>query len=132
MKKSYKGFILWIVVFMSGFLPLTNIPATGDMLTRMSLIYCGIMIVLLSYIIYRTDKIYWYNGISFEDAEKATVEQRAAYARSHLKAFLLFMLIYSIFTVITGFMKITSLVDILFFSVGLIITAISTIKIKLK
>lgn len=131
-KNSYKGFILWLISFLVlffiiPFLPISNIA----LITRIALNFMTLYIALLSYIIYKTEYIYWYNGISYKQALEAGSKRRKLYAYQHFYLFgrfAVFFLAFSIQCHITskhyGF-------DIALATIGLVITALSTMKIKL-
>ncbi len=131
MKKSYKGLILWIILFIIGFTPFMMLDISGVLITRITTNYTCIMIAALAYSIYKFDRVYWYNGVLFEDAEKAGRERRDAYAYKHFEIFAKFAIYFAIFSVISHLYGISIWIDIAVLTVGLIITAISTIKIEL-
>lgn len=132
MKKSYTGLILWFVFFIAGYFPIVILCRNTDISMKLSLVYCTFAITLLSYIIYKFDKVYWYNGVNFEDAEKASFDDRQLYALKHFKVFLKFSLGYSIFAVISYILKFGFITDIAVFSIGIVTAAIYTIKFKLN
>lgn len=132
--KSYKGLIVWLVVFMASIFLIPAIPVKLST-EAYALIIDNLMtvfIAVLTYMIYRNESIYWYNGIEYEDAKKASSEQRRIYARRHFKRFAIFAaanLIYSLFAYFTpipyGF-------SIAVTTIGICAVAISTINIKFK
>ena len=132
MKKSYKGFWLWLAVYCTGFMPIVFAHTDGRTATRLTLLYTGMMLNILMLIIEKTDSVYWINGVTFEEAEKAGYENRMAFAHAHLKTFTRFTVFYLIFTLICHLMKLSIFVDTIVFTVGLIAAAVSTIKIKLE
>ena len=132
--KSYKGLIVWLVVFMASIFLIPAIPV--ELSTEAyALIIDNLMtvfIAILTYMIYRNEKIYWYNGIEYETAKKASSGQRKKYAWRHFKRFAVFAaanLIYSLVAYITpipyGFSIFVS-------TVGLCAVAFSTINIKIE
>ena len=131
MKKSYKGIFVWVLLYITGYIPIILFIDTASAATRLSLIYCSFMITLLSYAIYKYDKIYWYNGVMFEEAENATPEARNRYTYAHFKIFMRFTCFYIIFTAAAVYLGISIWIDIAIFSAGIIASAISTMKIKL-
>ena len=62
-KKSYTGFIVWLVVFC---LAVTGFCFLPDMSTQMTLALVDnaatIGIFVLTFLIYQTEYVYWYNG----------------------------------------------------------------------
>ena len=131
-KKSYKGLIIWIILFFAimvgiGFLPLSD----SELYLRITTNVCTISISILTYIIYKTQNIYWYNGIDYNEALKISPEQRKLYALKHFKRFLTLSVIILMFSIIMHITSQNSWIDFVVGMLGLIITAISTIKIKL-
>ena len=132
MQKSYKGFGLWFVIYIAGYAPIIFLKSMdAHNLTRLTLIYTACAIAALAYIIYKTDKIYWYNGTSFEEAEAAGYERRMEFAYRHFKKFRNFTVFYTLFSLLAVISDLNIIVDTIVFTAGLIITAVSTIKIKL-
>ncbi len=132
MKKSYKGFRLWLAVYCAGFLPIITMKADGAIATRLTLLYTAVMLNILMLIIEKTDHIYWINGITFEEAEKAGYEKRMEFAHRHLKTFTRFTVFYLVFTLICHLLELSIFIDSIVFTVGLIAAAVSTIRIKLE
>lgn len=133
-KKTYKGFIIWLILYcggisLVGFLPFKGMSA--DLMSR--LIYCLTLIgiVILMYIIYKTEAVYWFTGITYEQAVSAGSQRRKIYALKHLKLFGIFTLVYLIFSFIMQLTGAPSLVDLIFFTVSLIAVCIRTMFYKL-
>ena len=131
MKKSYKGLAGWLILFLVGFVPLMLLKINGPLLTRITLNYTCVMIATLAYIIYKFDRVYWYNGVYFEDAEKAGRERRDAYALLHFEKFKNMVLIFAIYSTIAHILKISIFIDVIVMVIITVTTAISTIKIEL-
>lgn len=132
LKKSYKGFVIWLLIFVatmfgSAFLPISS----ASILTRVVMNVCVFNIVLLAFIIYKTEYVYWYNGTEYKQAVEAGSERRKEFAWKHLKQFGIFAPIYLAFSVVAQLMHIPSGVDVVVATVGLIITAFSTTRIQL-
>ncbi len=132
LKKSYKGLIIWIVFFFvvsTGvcFLPIED----TDIMTRAVLNICTFAIALLTFIIYKTEYVYWYTGMTFEAAQQAGSKRRKIFAMKHFKRFGLFALVFFICSISFHLLNISIWGDILLASVGMIATAISTVPIKL-
>ena len=86
---------------------------------------------LLTWIIYKNEKIYWYTGLSYEDARKAGSEQRKEYAMKHFKRFGIFAGIYLVYSIIALLFDIPIGVSITIVLIGLVGVALSTMNIKL-
>ena len=90
MKKSYKGFMAWLVLFCVGvlaiiFMDIKNIDLVGLVLGN----YMFITLAILTGMIYKNEAIYWYTGISYQEACAVTSKQRKEYAYKHFIRFLM-------------------------------------------
>ena len=132
-KKSYRGFVLFLICYLS--VMIGGAIASGyflnDHMTRIVINIVCVGMALLTYIIYKCDKIYWYNGIEFEAAEKAGKKRRDAYAKAHLKLFGIFAACMLAFSLIMALLSVSSWVDFTVGAVGICTVAICTVKIKL-
>ena len=131
-KKSYTGFIIWLILFCVCCIGVCFIPKTN---TKFEIAMVGnIMIIgcfVLSLIIYLTEYVYWYNGTSYEDAKAAGSERRKKFALEHMKRFGLFALGFMVYTIISFVLKISFGIDITIAGIGIVAVSLSTIKIKL-
>lgn len=132
LKKSYKGFLLWMLAFVvtmlgCAFLPVEN----GAVLTRIVMNVCVLNIVLLAFIIYKTEYVYWYNGTKYKQAVETSSERRKEFAWKHLKRFGTFALFYLVYSVVAQLFQIPYGVDIAVATAGMIAAAISTNKFEL-
>ena len=101
MKKSYKGFIAWFVLFCVGvlaiiFMDIKSIDLVGLVLGN----YMFITLSLLTGMIYKNEAIYWYTGISYQEACAVTSKQRKEYAYKHFIRFLMVCLGYFVYSII--------------------------------
>ena len=131
-KKSYSGFVIWIIGFCvvvvgACFLPNLSTQLTLAVVDNASTI--GIFILTL--LIYQTESVYWYNGTSYEDAKAAGSERRKAFAMAHMKRFGYFALAFLAYTVVSLMLGIPYGFDIVIACVGILIAALSTLRIKL-
>ena len=131
MKKSYKGFVIWLLVYTAGCILPVFLPLNGETVTKLILLYTAAMMALLAYIVYKTDSIYWYNGVAFEEAEAAGYERRSEYAYKHLVVFGWFAAIYTAYTAISLYLNINIFIDSMILTISLIVAAVFTMKIKL-
>lgn len=131
-RKSYKGFILWMVFFfISCFFTTFFENLEQNFISRLILNICTLSIALLTYIIYKTEYVYWYNGTTYEEAKEAGSKRRKEFAYKHLKVFGGLAVCYFVVSLITYFFNITYVFDLIFVFFGIIGAAISTIKFKL-
>ena len=131
-KKSYVGLIIWLIVFCFSsfvpcFLPIKNIQILTAIFDNIWVI--GIFILTL--VIYLTESIYWYNGISFEQAKQAGSERRKRFSLSFMKRFGYFAVCFLAYSIASVLLKLPFGIDITVATLGIVIVAISTIKIKL-
>ena len=131
-KKSYKGFLLWLAGFIAALLLLSFIPAEdGGLVTRLICNLKTISLALLTWIIYKTEAVYWYNGTEYEAARDAGSERRKAFAWKHFELFGWSAAIYLVFSIIAQFFGLPFWLDLAFAFVLVIGTAFSTMPIKL-
>lgn len=132
-KKNYKPLVAFFIVLITA-LVLGGLAASKffpDSSMRITVIILNVAIPTLTFIIYKTGYVYWYNGVSFEDAQKATEEQRKAYAKAHLKRFSIASAIFLVFTVISIIAGLSQWLDFTVGTLALIVTAVSSVNLKL-
>ena len=131
-KKSYRGFILWLLGYLlAAFAPILFPRMDADLTMRLIFNLTSIGLVLLIFIILRTESVYWINGVTFEQARDAGSARRRDFARAHLTRFGYFALGYALFSIFTQLRGLNVTIDIVVFCVGLVAVALSTLKIKL-
>ena len=131
-RKSYKGFFIWLIGFCLAcfacvFLPKTSTQILIAVVDNIMIIGCFI----LTFIIYKTQYVYWYNGTSYEEAKKAGAERRKIFALEHMKRFGYFALAFLIYSIVSVWIGIPYGIDITVATIGIVGVAISTINIKL-
>ena len=140
LKKSYKGLIIMFVVLLAVvlvpcFLPYSIDITAGDIIRSIDIL--GVLwITALTYVIYKTEYVYWYNGTSYEDAVKAGSERRKAFAYEHFRRFRNFAMFAVAFTVIMALLEYFTMKDLFWIDLiacwgGICVIAIGTVKIKL-
>jgi len=124
---------LWLAGYTaSAFSPLLLPEGTDAGLTlRLIQNLTSLGIVALIWIIWRTESVYWINGVTFEQARDAGSERRRAFAAAHLKPFGIFALGYAAFSAFMQLRGYSLVIDIAVFTVGIIAVALSTTRIKL-
>lgn len=131
-KKSYKGFIIWMIVFMISIFFIALLPIEDESIAiKLVSNITSIDLTILTYIIYKTEYIYWYTGLNYEDALKAGSDKRKEYGYKHFKTFLHYSVIVFIYSIFAYCLGIPYWIDILIFVFGVIITVISTMRIEL-
>ena len=132
MKKSYKGLVVWLVLYLLGFVPIIMFVPDGKIAVKLVMWYTSVMITLLMLLIRNTDSVYWINGVDFKTAEKAGYEKRMEFAQAHLDKFSKHTVFFTIYAVIGYFLGFGALLDTVVFTVSLVAVAFSTINIRLK
>lgn len=132
-RKSYRGLVLWLLGYLVAVLLPLLLPKGTDAGLVMRLVFnlTSAAIAALMWIIWRTESVYWINGVTFEQARDAGSEHRRAFAAAHLKRFGLFALGYAAFSALTQLRGCSLVIDIAVFTVGISAVAISTVRIKL-
>ncbi|MBO6114366.1 MAG: hypothetical protein J6P57_04845 [Lachnospiraceae bacterium] len=132
LRKSYLGFWIWTIVYTVAVMCMAYLPIhnTG-ILVRIIFNFTNLAITALTFIIFINEKIFWYNGITYEQAIEAGSDRRKAYALKHVKIFGAATLIYFIVSLITVFLNINLGVETLIYTLIIIIAAVSTIRFKL-
>lgn len=129
-KPTYKGFIIWLVFFIASMIPALRLE-NRDLAARLCFGICLIDLVILMLIIYWTERIYWFSGISFEQARQAGSQQRKNYALKILKRFVYLLGIYLLFAFIGHIWHFHILFDMVIIIFAMIITCFSIFKIQL-
>lgn len=132
-KKSYKGFVIWLIFLMVSMIGCAFIPIEDSNL--LILIVDNIMIIevdILALIIYKSEKIYWYSGLSYEDAKKASPEQRKKYALAHVQRFSIAAGGYFIYSVAAYMLHLPIGIHIVAALISIVEAAISTMHIQLE
>ena len=132
-RKSYRGLALWLAGYTASVFSPLLLPEGTDagLVLRLVQNLTSVGIVVLLWIIWRTESVYWINGVTFEQARDAGSERRRAFALAHLKPFGLFALGYAVFSAFTQLQGYGFVIDIAVFTAGIIAVAISTIRIRL-
>lgn len=132
LKKSYKGFVIWMIGYAALLLGLSFLPTDdGALIVRLLMNMTAIAMAILTYTIYRTEQVYWYSGLSYEEAVQAGSERRKEYARKHFARFANFAGLYLAYTLISYLLNWHFMVDVAVAGLGIIAVALSTIRIKL-
>lgn len=131
-KKSYTGFILWMVGFVTALLAICFLPVEDEqVLMRLILLLMAWSVTGMAFIIWKTESVYWYNGITFEEAEAAGSERRKAFAWKHLKIFGVYALAASVLSALMQLLGWSAWIDFTLATLGLVVAACMTIPFKL-
>lgn len=131
-KKSYTGFILWMVGFVAALLAICFLPVEDEqVLMRLILLLMAWSVTGMAFIIWKTESVYWYNGTTFEEAEAAGSERRKAFAQKHLKIFGVYALAASALAALMQLLGWSAWIDFTLATLGLVVAACMTMPIKL-
>lgn len=130
-EKSYAGLIIWTICFLLLETACCFLVDIGLVL-RCTIQLCSLGVTALVYIIYVTERIYWINGVTFEQAQRATSEQRRQFAMAHLKLFMKFVVPFFFFSCFSYALKLSPWIDFFIGCIGLIVVALATVRIKLE
>lgn len=129
-KKNYTGLVIWFLCFLLFTFACCMLPE--EWILRGVMQVCSLGVTVLIWMIYVNEKIYWINGVSFEEAQQAARWQRKDFAMRHLKIFLWFSVPYFIFSMLSFALSWSEWIDFAVGCIGLIAAAIATIPIKLE
>ena len=133
LKKTYKPVIIWSVLFVIfSCLPAFVLPGLGAVaLTALSLNIVSLGMLLIMYYVYKKEYVYYFTGITYEEADKAGSYRRKRYRLCHLKLFAFSRVIILIFTVIFLAMDLSVWAHIAAFATVYICAAIWSVRYKL-
>ena len=131
-RKSYKGFIVGLLVFLMLMVGIILIPAEDESLfMRLVMLLVAWYMAWLSFHVWRTEQVYWYNGTTFEEAEAAGSSRRKEFAWRHFRIFGMFALLMTLLSCGMQLLGVSGWIDFAVGMVGLIVAAFRTIPFKL-
>ena len=116
-QKDFKPFLIWLIVFMigmNGFPMLVKMfpTMTSMMHTKLSIFLLLIALLILYYIVYRGEYIYYLpGGPTFREAERAGSEKRKAYGKKCFMLMVRASVLIVLFMVISLFFSLAGLYD---------------------
>ncbi len=132
LKKSYKGFVLWMIGFLAATFAVAFVPAEDEMLPiRLIMLVMAWGVASMAFLIWKTEYVYWFNGTSYEEAVAAGQERRKEFAWRHLVIFGRFALMMTAVSVVMMLLGWSAWIDFAFGTVGLCVAACMTVPIKL-
>ena len=138
LKKSYKLLVVWflsllIFAIIYGELVLwADLDLSLKKSALLSLNLTSIFIVSLFVMIYKTERVYYINYITYTEALESTKEERRNFAYKHLRLFCIATITFIFYTIISLGFQFLMFVDIGVYLLTFIITAIKTVPYKLK
>ncbi len=132
-KKSYSGLVLIIALYAVLMLGVVFIPNISARFANILILNgTNLWIAFLSWVIYKTERIYWLTGIDYNKALNVPSQSRKEYALKHFQRFGLFMAAFVVYSIISCVSGMSVMWDITIEMVGIIGVAVSTIGIKLE
>jgi len=131
-RKSYTGFVLGMLGYLVLMLGIAFIPGVGAQLAmRLIMLLTAWFMAVLTFYIWRTERVYLYNGTTFEEAEAAGSERRKDFAWRHLRVFGIFALIQTVLACGMHLLGWSAWIDFTIGAIGIVIAACMTIPFKL-
>lgn len=131
-KKSYTGFVVGLLAYLAGLGGICFLPVKDEaVLMRLIMLVTSWYMAWLSFHVWRTEQIYWYNGTSFEDAEAAGSGRRKAFAWKHFCIFGVFALLLTLLSCAMMLLGWSAWIDFVVGTVGICVACFMTIPIKL-
>ena len=131
-KKSYKGFVVWMIAFLAGMVAICFLSVKDEnVLMRLIMLLTSWYMAGLSFHVWRTERVYWYNGTTFEAAEAAGPERRKMFAWRHFRIFGGFALLMTVLSCTMQLLGWSAWIDFAVGSVGICVACFMTIPIKL-
>lgn len=132
LKKSYVGFVLWMLAFMAAVLGAALLPIEDEaLLMRIVDNLCTLGIEALMLLIYKTERVFWINGISFEEAVKAGSGRRRALAFKYVKFFGMFAAGFLLYSVIAQLLHLPWGIDIGLLCAGMLVFTLGALRFRL-
>lgn len=132
LKKSYSGFVLWMLGYLAGMAAIIALlPEDAAVMTRALLCFTAADVALLTFVVWRTEQIYWFNGTEYQAAVEAGSERRKDFAWRHFRIFGWYALAQIVFCCAMHLLGWPWWIDIIVFCVGLCAAAFATMPIKL-
>ena len=131
-KKSYKGFVLSLLIYLVLIFTVSFIPAADESQPiRLVMLLTAWYMAGLTFYIWRTERIYLYNGTTYEEADAAGSERRKAFAWRHFRIFGTFALLMTLLSCGMQLLGWPVWSDFTLGTVGLCAACFMTIPIKL-
>lgn len=128
-KKSYKGFIIWLILFSVGagvipFIIKWCVPdATTGLMVRVIDFACCVGVEILIYMIYKNGRIYWYNQYSYEQAKAMSEDERREIAWRPVVFFLKITLVCAVLFIVAQMLSLPWWLDFTAFIIIFIVGA---------
>lgn len=129
-KKSYKIFVLWLIMLIVSMVSFGILNYYVSLRVNILYLIVSTMLTILFAIIYKTENIYWINGIDFEYSSKLTSQDRKSIALKYLKLFGLINIMLLVYSILGFIFSIPWIIDTIIFALLMLGGAIYTIKFQ--
>lgn len=126
-KPEYLSFFIGLILFfLSVILPAACLKksTSPDVAIKIIFIICSLYMILLSFIIYKKERVYWITTYSYEDACEMDQKERKRICFRMFKTFGIVFGILIIYLLVGFLLKISFIADIIIFVVAVIIACI--------
>ena len=131
-KKSYTGFILSLIAYLVLMAGICFLPSEDfNLPLRLVMLLTTWYLAALAFYIWRTERVYLYNGTTYEDAVAAGSERRKAFAWRHFRLFGMFALVQTVLSCAMYLLGWSAWIDFTAGTVGICVACFMTIPIKL-
>lgn len=132
LKKNYKELILWMIGYTAVlvgavFLPIKSVGLLVRVIDNLTMVSVAVLML----IIWKTEKVFWFSGMSFTESVEAGSDRRKAYAWRHVILFGIFAAAYLLFSVIAQLLHFHIMADVAVLTVGLTVASVYSSRFKL-
>lgn len=137
LKKTYLPFLLWFLLFhivLGGALLLLhkfNPECSPKIITLTLLNLANLWFIGLMQMIRQTGRVYYFTGITYKEAQRATKTARAAFARKNYRLFLVLGQLFLLWTLVSLLFRLHPAWDVLIWSLAIIAAACRSATFKL-
>lgn len=132
LKRSYRGFVLWMAGYFVLMVSVSFLPIKDNgLLMRIFDFLTAASIEVLMLIVYKTEKVFWINGIGYEDAVEAGAERRKALALRYVKRFGTLTVGIFLFSIGAQLLRLPYWADLCVVTAAFVGCAFSTIRFRL-
>ena len=133
-KKSYTGFLIILLLYLiAAFVPIF-IPVLHDRPGAVTAWLCfatALFVFVMIFYIYKSEKLYLFSGVTYEQAAGLSPEKRRNYAYLTLKKFLPATVILIAYSLLAFIARLPDALSVIVMCLVLVAAAFSTMKIKI-
>lgn len=128
-RKTYRLFILIFIILISFIIFGSTILSdylSDYIVLKLIFIFCSLVLILLSYIIYIKERIYWISSYSYKKACSMSSDERKHIAMRFFMVFRTTFVLIILYMLIGMILKSSVIIDMIVFIIGTISAAIMT------